>query len=366
MADNEDKSQKTEEATPRRVQEAREKGQVAMSSEFSAAMALATAIGAFLFGGRALFEALGGLIVDTGRSLSTLGTTNLSPVQCADVLTASIQRAALPLAMVTLPAVVLSAVVGYGQIGLKFAPKAIEIDPSKLDPVKGMGKLLGLRSVVRTSMALAKVVLIATTVIIIARMHVDEVVRVGINELRPLLIGVMHIVLRCAIGAITVILLLSLIDLMYQRWQHKKDLRMTKQEVKEEHRLTEGDPHIRARIRQVQREMATRRMMADVPDATVVVTNPTHYAVAMRYDHGPDGQPLQAAPVVVAKGVDHVAQRIKEIASEAGVVLYEDVPLARSLHARCEIGKEIPEDLYTAVAAVLGYVMRLEKGAVGA
>jgi flagellar biosynthetic protein FlhB len=135
---------------------------------------------------------------------------------------------------------------------------------------------------------------------------------------------------------------------------------MTKKEVKDEQKLNEGDPHVRARIRSIQREMATRRMMDDVPESTVVVTNPTHYAVALRYDRD-DANLRFSAPVVVAKGVDHLAQRIKKVASENGVILYEDVALARTLYAQVEIGQEIPQELYSAVVAILGYVYRIQR-----
>src|SRR5262249_53520444 len=159
-------------------------------------------------------------------------------------------------------------------------------------------------------------------------------------------------------AAMGVILALALLDTLFQRLQHERDLRMTRAEVKEEHRLTEGDPHVRARIRAVQRELATRRMMADVPKATVVVTNPTHYAVALRSERqlaaGRAG-----APVVVAKGVDHLAQRIRSVALESGVPCHEDVPLARTLYARVKLGQEVPAELYAAVAAVLATVYRL-------
>ncbi len=132
---------------------------------------------------------------------------------------------------------------------------------------------------------------------------------------------------------------------------------MTKQEIKEELKNIDGDPHVKARIRQIQREMASKRMMTAVPDATVVVTNPSHYAVALRYDRD---RPDERAPEVVAKGMDFLAQRIKEVAADNGVVCFEDVPLARALHAQCEIGDEIPEDLFEAVASVLAYVYRVQ------
>ena len=151
-------------------------------------------------------------------------------------------------------------------------------------------------------------------------------------------------------------MILGLIDLAFQRWQLERDLRMSRQEIKEENRITEGDPHVKARVRQLQREMATSRMMADVPKATVVVTNPTHFSVALLYDRAAEGR----APRVVAKGVDFVAQRIRSVAGEAGVLCYEDPALARALHAQADIGQEIPEDLYAAVAEVLAYVYRLQ------
>ena len=361
MADNEDKEQKTEEATPRRREEAREKGQVGISSEFMSAIGLCVGIAVLAVAGNQLAGSVGELIVKSLNNLAAHGTDELSIAGSALLVKASFLSVAGALAGVTLPAVLVAALSGYGQIGFRVTPKAVELDPNKVNVIKGFGRLFSMRSIVRTLMAAAKVLLIATTMAIIAWAHMPEIVMLSSNEVGPLIAGVGHIALRCVAGALVVILALSLVDLVFQRYQHSKDLRMTRQEVKEEHRLTDGDPHVRARIRQLQHEMATRRMMDDVPDSTVVVTNPTHYAVALRYDREATGERAQTAPLVVAKGVDHLAQKIKAVAKEAGVVLYEDVPLARALHAQCEVGDEIPEDLYGAVAAVLGYVYRLEE-----
>src|SRR5262245_65434183 len=179
----------------------------------------------------------------------------------------------------------------------------------------------------------------------------------GSSELGPLLVALGVVLLRTSAAALGVILLLAVLDALYQRLQHERDLRMTRAEVKEEHRLAEGDPHVRARIRAVQREIAMRRMMSDVPEATVVVTNPTHYAVALRYER----EGAASAPVVVAKGIDHLAVRIQAVARENDVPCHEDVPLARALHARVAIGQAIPEELYAAVAAVLATVYRLQE-----
>jgi flagellar biosynthetic protein FlhB len=290
--------------------------------------------------------------------MASLGTSELSIPHSARILKESITSVAGALGIVTLPAILFGALSGYLQVGFKITPKAIELDPSKVDLVKGLQRLVSMRALVRTSMAALKVGLITIVVVAIAWSHLDEVIRMGTTELGPLLVGLGRIALRCAVGALVVILMLGFADLAFQRYQHSRDLRMSKQDLKEEFRLTEGDPHMRARIRQIQREMATRRMMSDVPEATVVVTNPTHFAVALRYDFG-DPDSTYSSPVVVAKGVDHLAQQIKKVAVENAVLCYEDVPLARALHSQCEIGQQIPEELYAAVAVVLGYVYRL-------
>ena len=358
MAESDDKEQKTEEATPRRREEARDRGQVALSSELIAALGLCLGTAMLSLSGGRLAQTLGGLTRDTLGALGTIGTSELTAPSSARLIREPILAVLGILGVVVLPTVAFGALAGYLQVGFRIAPKAIELNPGKLNPVQGLQKLFSLRAVVRTVMAAAKVILISAVVSIIAWAHVDEIADLGVNDLGPLLAGLGHVALRCTAGALAIILALAVVDLFYQRYQLAKDLRMTKQEVKEEHRLTDGDPHVRARIRQIQREAAQRRMMDEVPDATVVVTNPTHYAVALRYEVD-DPESKGAAPKVIAKGVDHIAQRIKAVAAEHGVVCYEDVPLARALHAQVEIGQEIPDDLYGAVATVLGYVYRL-------
>jgi flagellar biosynthesis protein FlhB len=361
MADTDDKDQKTEEASPRRQEESREKGQVAMSNEFMAAIGLCVGMAMLAFGGRGLMNNVGQGIVNTIGVLPSVGTAELSLPDFAELLKGGISSIAGPLLMLTMPAIILTALAGYGQIGFRVTPKAMEVDLSKVSIIKGFGRLFSMRSVVRTLMAAAKVGMISGVVVAIAWHNLPGIVSIGDNELRPLLVAVGQIVLRCVFGALIVIVFLALIDFFYQRHQYSKDLRMSKQELKEEHRLTDGDPHVRARVRQLQREMSTRRMMDDVPESTVVVTNPTHFAVALKYDREAGGSRAMGAPVVTAKGVDHLAQRIKALAADSGVVLYEDVPLARALYAQCEVGAEIPEDLYAAVATVLGYVYRLDR-----
>lgn len=360
MADNAEKDQKTEEATPRRLEEARDKGQVGLSSELVAGLSLVSGALALVLGGPALARVIGHAIVRTLEHVPSMALEDVDVPLSAGLLRSVFAPVWGPLAVVVFPTIVLGAVASYAQVGLRITPKAVELDPNKINPIKGFGRLFGMRSIVRTAMALAKVLAVAIVVGAVAWHEVRNVIRLGINELGPQLVALGWIAMRCTAAALVVVVLLSLIDLLFQRYQHKRDLRMTKQEVKEEHKLTDGDPHVRARVRQLQREMASRRMMADVPTATVVVTNPTHYAVALKYERDGEGKGVQDVPIVVAKGLDHVAQKIKEVARENDVVCYEDVPLARALYRQVEVGQEIPEDLYAAVAAVLSYVFRLE------
>jgi len=366
VAENEDDDQRTEAATPRRRTEAREKGQVPLSTEMIAALLLIAWCGALVLGGGDLARALGGPLSASLEDLGELGRVELSIPQAAHLIGDIGLHVGRVMLVVVGPLALFGALCGYVQIGFQVTPKAIEADPAKIDPIKGMGRLFSARTLVRTVLAMAKLAVIGGVMALVAWTQIDRIVALAGADLGPALAGVGHIALRCVIGALAAVLVLAAGDAGFQRWQHERDLRMTRQELREELRNLEGDPHIRARIRRLQREMASRRMMADVPKATVVVTNPTHYAVALRYERAPEGGRASGAPRVVAKGVDRVAERIKEVAREAGVLCYEDVPLARTLHARCEIGDEVPVDLYQAVAGVLAYVYRVQGVALAA
>jgi len=331
-----------------------------MSQEFVAALMLCAGIVALLAGKEDIANTLGGSIHETLRTLPELGTEPMTVPGAALLLREVVSSGAKLVAVLFLPVVGVGLLVGYGQIGFRLTPKAVAFDLSKLDPIKGAKRLVSLRSWFRTGMSLLKILAIAASMIAVAYFQLPNVIRLGSTELGPLLPAVGTVILRCSLAAAITMLVLALIDLLYQRFQHGRDLRMTKEELKEETKTTEGDPHVKARVRALQREGARRRMMSEVPKATVVVTSPDHYAVALSYPRGEGGEALAHAPRVVAKGADLIAQEIKRVAREAGVVLYEDVPLARALHARVEIGDEIPEDLYSAVAAVLNYVYSLK------
>ena len=358
MAEHDDREQRTEEATPRRREEARERGQVPLSGELVSAVGLAVGVGVLGAAGAQLARAVAVQMEQGFRGLGRAALHDLTVPESAALLEGSVTTVMGALAAVVVPAVLACALTGYVQVGFRFAPKALEIDPGKLDPLRGMQRVFSARGLVRSALALAKVLLISAVAGSVAWLHVDEIAQAGTNELGPCLAALGVVALRTTAAALAVILALAALDALFQRRQYERDLRMTRAEVKEEHRLTEGDPHVRARIRAMQRELAMRRMMEDVPKATVVVTNPTHYAVALRYERE---EGARGAPLVVAKGVDHLAEKIKAVAREHGVVCHEDVPLARALHARVRIGQEIPEELFAAVAAVLATVYRLQE-----
>lgn len=362
MAEGPDKEAKTEPATPRRRQESRENGQVAQSTELVAALMLIAGFGALVFGGRVISLSTGELLTRTIRSLGPLSRDELDVAGATVLLKGIFLGALTPLLTVFVPGIVMGLLVGYGQVGFMITPKAVQVDASKINPVKGFGKLFSLRSLVRTGLSGAKMVAIATVMTAIAYAQIHDIARVSDSDLGPILAALGQVAMKTTAGGLAAILVLSLIDFFYQRFQYERDMRMSKEEIKEENRIAEGDPHVKAKIRQVQREMAFRRMMADVPQATVIVTNPTHYAVALRYERGADdtgASGSNGAPRCVAKGKGQIARRIKELGRENGIVLYEDVPLARALYAQVDVGREIPEELYAAVAEVLAYVYRL-------
>ena len=357
MAQDTESGEKTEEATPRRREEAREKGQVSLSTELVAALALGTAFGLYLMVSGPALEILGDGVRKAFMRIGSLGAGDIDIPTATKLLESFGEGGLHAILLFALPLFALSLVVGYGQVGFRIAPKAVELSLSKIDPMKGLGRLFSMRTTVRTGLSTLKLVFIGLAIFMTIVSRLGPISTINGIDVGPALVIANDVFMRAVVAALLAILAIGLLDYAFQRWQHSKDLRMTKQEVREEHKNIEGDPHIKARIRQVQRELASRRMMEDVPNATVVVTNPTHYAVALKYER----DELQgSAPRVVAKGVDHVAQKIKQVARENGVICFENVPLARALHAECEIGDSIPEELFEAVASVLAYVYRVQ------
>jgi len=242
------------------------------------------------------------------------------------------------------------------QFGFLFTTETMKLDLKKIDPIKGIKKIISLRAIVNLIKSLLKVAFIGSVTGMIIWMNLDDVLSLSFHSPWDTLTTVAKLAAMMGIASAIALLIIAILDYIYEKFEYEKQLRMSKQDIKDEYKNMEGDPLIKSKIKQRQREMAMRRMMQEVPKADVVITNPTHYAVALRYDDG-----SMDAPKVVAKGADFVAQKIKMIAKENDIVMVENRPLARALYDQVEIGEEVPEEFFKAVAEILAYVYRIKR-----
>ena len=345
--------EKTEKATSKKKETARNKGQVAISREVSSAMVLLASLGFFYFGGSWMFWNLSEIITRVFQNLDTLqfNTINDASVFSLEVLS----RLLAILIPLLLPLAIFGLVANILQVGFKFSTEAISPKFNKLNPISGMKRLVSLKAFVELAKSILKLLFIGTIAYILVKSDMEAFPLLIHQEVGQILIFIARVSLKISFFVCLALVVLAVLDFLYQRWQHEKDLKMTKQEVKDEQKQTHGDPKVKGRIRSMQLEMARRRMMEAVPEADVVITNPTHLAIAIKFS-----AEEMMAPVVLAKGAGHVAQRIKEIAAEHQVPLVEDKPLAQALFKMVELGDYIPAELYRAVAEVLAYVYRLK------
>jgi flagellar biosynthetic protein FlhB len=350
MADSE-QNDRTEPATQRRVEEARGKGQIPRSRDLTAAAVMLTS-------GIAL-QTLGGAVGERLASLMRSGL-QLSRQQTMDnvQMLSAFGDAALSALLAIAPVLALTLVAAVGAPlalgGWAFSGSVMAPQFERLNPLAGIGRMFSARSWVELAKALAKFGVVATAGILVLKLNFHVLLGLG-NEPVGAAIGHSISISGQALIALTAALIfIAAIDVPFQLWQYHRDLRMTREEVRQEARESDGSPEMKSHIRKLQRERSQRRMMADVPKADVIVVNPTHYAVALRYD-----DKRMRAPVVVAKGADHMAARIREVAAQHNVPIFEAPPLARALHRTVEIGDEIPANLYVAVAQVLTYVFQL-------
>lgn len=353
MAEN-DSQEKTEEPTAKRRQDAREKGQLARSRELNSVAALLAAAAALLMMGDSLVKSLGALLE---RSFVIPRQKMFDDsVMLTDFVIAILDALmiAFPIFLTMIVVAILSSI-ALG--GWSFSAKSLAFKLEKLDPVKGMGRLFAWRGIVEMLKGMAKFLLVATVALVLLRVKGDSFLSLGMEPLQPAIAHMGWLLAWSFLILSSVLLIVVAIDVPFQLWDHQRQLRMSKQEVKEEHKQTEGSPEVKGRQRQIQMEMAQRRMMEDVPSADVVITNPTHYAVALRYDAKEMG-----APVLVAKGSELVAGKIRQVAQENDIPILSAPPLARSIYHHTEIGEAIPEGLYHAVAQVLAYVYQLKQG----
>ena len=346
-----DSSQKTEEPTARRLKRAREDGQVARSAELPAAAVMIAAVLVLLLMGGALVARLSGLFVTSFRfDRKTLETPSLLPAVFAHAMSEALIWI-LPLMLVTAIVAILSSGATGGYL---FSLKSVMPNFGKLSPAEGFKRMFGSRAMVELLKSVLKFSLLATVLWSLVNSHMAELMRMGAMGLQPALAAAGSMIVESALWLTLSLVFIALLDAPYQRWSYIKRMRMTKQEIRDEMKDMEGRPEVKAQIRKRQREMANARMMQKVKDADVVITNPEHFAVALAYDPLSDG-----APILLAKGADMMAARIREEAKTHGVEVFAAAPLARALYFTTKLDQPIPEALYHAVAPVIAYVFNM-------
>lgn len=345
--------EKTEQATPKRRQESRKKGQVAKSKEVPSALILLASICIFFFLGSWMFWRLSGFMEGVFQNLGTLRLETV-PKSCAFL--SKVFRQIFIILMPLMLAVLITGIAGnLAQVGFLFTGKPLSPDFSRIDPIKGMKKIISLRSLMELVKSVIKIFFVGGIAFLVVRGELENIPALIQMSVGEILAFVGKVSFKICFYTCLALIVLAILDYAFQRWQHEKDLKMTKQEVKEERKQSDGDPKIKARIRKVQMEMSQRRMMQKVPEATVIITNPTRLAIALKFEADE-----MIAPRVIAKGAGFIAGRIREIAKENDIPIVEHKPLAQTLFKAAEIGDFIPVDLYRAVAEILAYVYRLK------
>ncbi|MEZ9058814.1 flagellar biosynthesis protein FlhB [Vibrio pelagius] len=348
-----DGQERTEEATPRRLQQAKEKGQVARSKELASASVLIIGAVALMWFGesmaKALFEAMQRLFSLSREEI--FDTTKL-----LEIAGGAMVNLLFPLLLILVTLFVAAVIGAAGVGGISFSMKAAMPKASKLNPLSGIKRMFGMQSWVELIKSILKVALVSGMAIYLIQASQGDLMQLSMDVYPQNIFHALDILLNFILLISCSLLIVVAIDIPFQIWQHADQLKMTKQEVKDEYKDTEGKPEVKGRIRMLQREAAQRRMMADVPQADVIVTNPEHFSVALRYKQDQD-----KAPVVVAKGVDHMAMKIREVAREHDIYIVPAPPLARALYHTTELEQQIPDGLFTAVAQVLAYVFQLKQ-----
>jgi flagellar biosynthetic protein FlhB len=354
MAEDQDEGQKTEEPSQRRLDEARNKGQVATSREVNHALMLGASA---LLVGILAPRLAGDLAALLRRLLEHPHEIRLTASELERVLATLSGEVGGALLLACLLLVAAALISGVIQNGLIFSAEPLVPKLERISPMTGAGRLFSLRSLIEFGKGLAKIALVGAAAVALLWPAAARIVAAAELDTGGLLDLLHELTVRLLTGVALLVGLIALLDVFYQRFEHRKQLRMSRRDLRDEFKQTEGDPVIKARLRNLRQERARRRMMAEVPKATVVVTNPTHIAVALRYE----GEAM-AAPKVVAKGLGALAERIRTIARAHAVPVIHNPPLARALHAGVDLGAEVPPACYRAVAEVIGYVLRLRAG----
>lgn len=344
--------EKTEKATPKKRQELREKGEVAKSRELpSVAVLLSALIALSLFGSYTYYNIQ--VIMKGAFSLPTMNDLNISEfIIFAQKVTTHFILALCPLLAAVFVTAILSNIM---QVGFVLSGESITPKLSKIDPIKGFGRLFSKQGFMELFKSLLKMVVVGSIAYLTVKSEMNNIAHLGEMDLNSIFTYIFIIFFKIFIRCTLAMIFLVVIDYAFQKWDFEKRNKMTKQEVKDEFKRTEGDPLIKSRIKSIQMEMARKRMMQAVPEADVVITNPIHLAVAIKYDSS-----SMDAPKLLAKGAGKIAQRIKDLAEEHDIPIMENRELARNLHSLVDIGQEIPPVLFQAVAEVLAYIYKIK------
>ena len=347
-------SEKTEQPTPKRLRKAREKGQVAQSQELPAAVSIVVLVLVLVLFAPTLLQwftiqmkqglsGQTGVFADSRAFIKFLNTIIISSIWAmCPILAALFVGSALSCITVS---------------GLNFAPEALTLKFDAVNPIKGFGKLFNVKSLVKLGISIAKLLLVSIIVWVYLRNRIDALAAIRWAWSGQIIVAISKIILGMLIRVCIALMAIATIDVIFQKWKHTQELKMTKQELKQERKETDGSPEVKSRIRRIQIEMTKQRMLQEIPKANVVLVNPTHVAVALRYD-----AKTMDAPVMVAKGADHLAEKIREIARAHGVPIIRRPELARTIYSTSKPGDSIPSTLYAAVAEVLAMIYRLRHG----
>jgi flagellar biosynthesis protein FlhB len=345
--------EKTEKATPKRRSDERKKGRVAKSQDINTAFLLLFVLILLAVYGSAMKDNMLGLFQHAFTEFINWDLTEKSVFEL-------FKESLIEFAKIVGPVMLIAMIAGVAsnlmQIGFLFTTEPLKFDLKKIDPIQGAKRIFSIRALVELLKSLLKITVIGTVTFVIIWQFKDEMLMTAFKDIDSSLAFFGRVTLIMGIAAIIALLFLAVFDYTYQRFDFEKNLRMSKQDIRDEYKNIEGDPLIKSKIKEKQRQIAMRRMMSEIPNADVVITNPTHFAIAIKYDEN-----KASAPYVVAKGVDHIAFKIREVAKANNVMQVENKPLARSLYASVEIGEVVPEEFYQAVAEVLAYVYRMEK-----
>lgn len=348
-----DGQERTEDATAKRLQQAKDKGQVARSKELASVSVLVCGSVALMWFGEDVAKALFSImerffsisreeIYDTNKLLEIVGGALVALV--------------FPVFLILMTLFVAALLGAAGLGGISFSAEAAMPKASKMNPMSGIKRMFGMQSWVELLKSILKVSLVGGTAFYLIDKSKADLFQLSLDTYPANIFHSLDILLNFILLISCTLLIVVAIDIPFQIWQHANQLKMTKQEIKDEYKETEGKPEVKGRIRMLQREMTQRRMMSDVPSADVIVTNPEHYSVALRYDQSKD-----SAPIVVAKGVDHIAMKIREIAREHNIDILPAPPLARALYHSTELEQQIPDGLFAAVAQILAYIFQMKQ-----